>query len=184
MKNHLHSVITYHDHHMHISININAPIGREECETLKEKLDSLCQVKQKQRPQKPPRQKQKPQKWKKERRRKKTKNAPEQTFGAAPASSARQLPPELNTAEARRYLDKAKALGLIDKHYRWLKGKQLLACFCRDMSLKLHLGKGERIAWLPFETLFGIKKLRYSYNDIQKTGCNPSDIGLVDSIFQ
>jgi hypothetical protein len=150
-------VVTHHDHHTHVTIIFNAPLSHKECEMLKEKLGSVCQVEQKQ---KPPQQKKKPH------------------------SSARQLPPELNTAEARRYLDKAKALGLIDKHYRWLKGKQLLACFCHDMSVKLHLGKGERIAWLPFEIFFGIKKLRLSYNDIQKTGSNPSDIGLVDSIFQ
>ena len=166
------SVINHHDHHTNVVIYINAPIGREECEMLKMKLSPFYRVEQKQ------------QKWKKEKRQGRARNAAAKPFCAAPASSARQLPPELNTAEARRYLDKAKAMGLIDKHYRWLKGKQLLACFCRDMSMKLHLGKGERIAWLPFETLFGIKKLRYSYNDIQKTGCNPSDIDLVDSIFQ
>ncbi len=160
MKQQPRPVINHHDHHTHVTIIFNAPVGHEECEMLKEKLSPFCRVEQKQRPQKPPRQKKKPH------------------------SYARQLPPELNTAEARRYLDKAKALGLIDKHYRWLKGKQLLACFCHDMSQKLHLGKGERIAWLPFEIFFGIKNLRLSYNDIQKTGSNPSDIGLVDSIFQ
>ena len=63
---------------------------------------------------------------------------------------------------------------------------QLLACFCHDVSQKLTLGKGGRIAWKPFEELFGIKKgtLRSNYNDIQKTGQNPSDIALVDSVFQ
>lgn len=96
------------------------------------------------------------------------------------------LPKELNTDEALRYFAKAKENGLIDDNYKWLKGKQLLACFCHDMSQTLTLGKGDRIAWKPFETLFGMTKgtLRSNYNDIQKTGQNPSDIALVDSIFQ
>ncbi len=93
------------------------------------------------------------------------------------------LPAELDTAEANRYLDRAKELGLMDDNYRWLKGKQLLACFCHDMSQHLGLGKGERIAWLPFETLFDTKNLRYNYNDMQKTGSNPIDIDLVDRVF-
>lgn len=96
------------------------------------------------------------------------------------------LPSELNTDEALKYFARARENGLIDDSYKWLKGKQLLACFCHDMSKKLTLGKGDRIAWKPFEKLFGITKgtLRSNYNDIQKTGQNPSDIALVDSIFQ
>ena len=48
------------------------------------------------------------------------------------------------------------------------------------------MGKGERIAWKPFEALFGIEKgkLRSNYNDIQKTGQNPSDIALVDEALK
>ena len=103
-----------------------------------------------------------------------------------PDATTNHLPSELDTEEAHNYLTKAKEIGLIDDNYKWLKGKQLLACFCHDMSKKLNLGKGDRIAWKPFEVLFGIErgKLRRNYNDIQKTGINPSDISLVDGIFK
>lgn len=96
------------------------------------------------------------------------------------------LPSELDTDEAHKYFDKAKELGLIDDDYKWLKGQQLLSCFCHDMSRKLGLGKGDRISWEPFELLFGIKKgkMRSNYNDIQKIGQEPSDIGLVESVFE
>ena len=71
------SVINHHDHHTNVVIYINAPIGREECEMLKMKLSSFCQVEQKQ------------QKWKKEKRQGRARNAAAQPFCAAPASSAR-----------------------------------------------------------------------------------------------
>ena len=97
-----------------------------------------------------------------------------------------KLPNELNTDEALKYFTKAKEIGLIDANYKWLKGKQLLACFCRDMSFKLDLGKGGRISWQPFEILFKTKKgsLRSNLNDIQKTGETPTDIYLVDKVFK
>lgn len=97
-----------------------------------------------------------------------------------------KLPDELNTDEALRYFAKAKEIGLIDDNYKWLKGKQLLACFCSEMSSKLDLGKGDRISWQPFEILFTIKKgsLRSNLNDIQKTGESPTDIYLVDKVFE
>lgn len=103
-----------------------------------------------------------------------------------PNTTTNHLPSELDTEEAHKYLTKAKEIGLIDNNYKWLKGKQLLACFCHDMSQKLKLGKGERIAWKPFEVLFGMGKgkLRSNYNDIQKTGQNPSDIALVEDVFK
>jgi len=97
-----------------------------------------------------------------------------------------KLPNELNTDEALKYFAKAKEIGLIDDNYTWLKGKQLLACFCREMSFKLELGKGGRISWQPFEILFKTKKgsLRSNLNDIQKTGEAPTDIYLVDKVFK
>lgn len=96
------------------------------------------------------------------------------------------LPVELQTDEAIRYIDKAKELGLISDNGQWQKGLQMLACFARDMSIRLHLGKGERIAWQPFEKYFGIEKnkLRLNYNDIQKTGQTPTEVYLIDKVFE
>ncbi len=101
-------------------------------------------------------------------------------------------PDILNIDEAKRYFKKAINLGLMDPNYNWLKGMQLLACFAREMSLRLHLGKGAnsdgspRISWKPFETLFNQPngKLRSNYNDIQKTGQSPSDIWMIEKIFE
>ena len=96
------------------------------------------------------------------------------------------LPTELQTDEAIRYIDKAKELGLISDNGQWQKGLQMLACFARDMSIRLHLGKGERMAWKPFEKYFGIEKdkLRLNYNDIQKTGQMPTEVYLIDKVFE
>lgn len=96
------------------------------------------------------------------------------------------LPDELNTEGARIYFDKAISLRLMDENYKWLKGLQMLACFAREMSLKLSLGKGGRISWKPFEILFSIEKgkLRRNYNDIQKTGVEPIESRLIDEVFK
>ena len=80
----------------------------------------------------------------------------------------------------------------MSEQYEWLASKSLLACFCREMSVNLDLGKGynsegqKRLCWKPFEQLFGIKKgaLRASYNDIQKTGQDPIGIEKVNQIFE
>lgn len=102
------------------------------------------------------------------------------------------LPDELNTPEALKIFEQAREIGLISQDFQWLKGLQLLACFAREMSLKLGLGKGlnsdgsPRVSWKPFERLFKHPqgKLRANYNDILKTGQEPSDIELIDTIFK
>lgn len=92
------------------------------------------------------------------------------------------LPTVLDTPEAKAIFDRAKDLGLMDCNFRWLQGKQYLACFARRMSLYLKLGKGlnpdntPRINWQPFEKLFNMPpgKLRSNYNDVKgKYGENP-----------
>ena len=95
------------------------------------------------------------------------------------------LPEGLRSDEATAYFNKAIELGLMDDEYQWKKGLQLLSCFAREMSLKLKLGKGGRISWKPFEQLFKQQKgkLRLNYNDIQKTGQEPSDVYLIDEVF-
>ena len=101
----------------------------------------------------------------------------------------KEIDPRLTTDEAKAYFNQAIELGLMDRDYVWLKGKEMLSCFAREMSIALGIGKGTgadgqpRIAWKPFESLFGVEKLRYNYNDIQKTGQSPSESYLIDGIF-
>lgn len=102
------------------------------------------------------------------------------------APTVQRLPDELKTEAAQAYFAKAVELGLMTEGYKWLSGLEVLACFAREMSISLNLGKGGRISWKPFETLFDIDKgkLRLNYNDIQKTGQDPRDAHLVDEVFK
>lgn len=100
------------------------------------------------------------------------------------------IPIELSTPEAKHYFNKAIELGLMDKDYKWLKGKEMLAWFAVAMSDKLNLGKGQledgrkRTSWKPFELLFKISDLRLNYNDILKTGRKPNEAYLIDRVFE
>lgn len=96
------------------------------------------------------------------------------------------LPKELQTDQAQKYFASAIKEGLMSSNYEWLSGLQMLACFAREMSLKLNMGKGNRISWKPFEMLFGIKegKLRLNMNDIQNKGQSPKDIDKIERIFE
>lgn len=93
------------------------------------------------------------------------------------------MPKELCTNEAKKYFDLAINKGLMDNKYKWLKTKALLVCFCSGLSDKLSLGKGDRIAWKPFEELFDVKNMRRTLNDIQKTGSNPIGYEVVKEIL-
>ena len=107
-------------------------------------------------------------------------------------ATGRELPTELDTEQARKYFERAVNAGLMSKQYKWLASQALLACYCREMSIKLDLGKGykaegqKRLSWKPFEQLFDKKRgaLRASLNDIQKTGQDPTGIGKVNDIFR
>jgi hypothetical protein len=115
-------------------------------------------------------------------------NEPQQESDASKVVEP-SLPSELERPEVKKYLDKARELGLIDGDYKWLKSKQLLACFAADMSHKLELGKGlnadgtSRISWKPCEILFKQTNLRSSYNDVQKTGQLPIGYKLLNYVF-
>ena len=103
-----------------------------------------------------------------------------------------QMPAELNTDRAKEIFAKAVEAGLMSKDYEWLASQSLLACFCREMSVKLDLGKGysserqKRLSWKPFEALFNVKakNLTTSLNDIKKTGQDPIGIEKVEAIFK
>ena len=103
-----------------------------------------------------------------------------------------KMPDELNTDRARKYFARAVADGLMSEQFEWLASQSLLACFCREMSVKLDLGKGyssegqKRLSWKPFEALFNVKakNLTTSLNDIKKTGQDPIGIEKVEAIFK
>ena len=103
-----------------------------------------------------------------------------------------ELPSELDTDQARKYFARAVAAGLMSEQYKWLASQSLLACFCREMSVNLDLGKGyssegqKRLRWKPFEALFNVKakNLTTSLNDIKKTGQDPIGIEKVEAIFK
>ena len=106
--------------------------------------------------------------------------------------SPQAIPQELNTDRAKEIFAKAVEAGLMSKDYEWLASQSLLACFCREMSVKLDLGKGyssegqKRLSWKPFEALFNVKakNLTTSLNDIKKTGQDPIGIEKVEAIFK
>ncbi len=99
------------------------------------------------------------------------------------------LPDELNNDTAKNYFEEAIKYKLMDKNYKWLSTKALLAQFAFEMSMKLELNKamgadGQRYAsWKPFEQLFGYTKLRDAYNDCHKTGALPKGIDNINKIF-
>lgn len=107
-------------------------------------------------------------------------------------ATGRELPSELDTEQARKYFARAVAAGLMSERYKWLASQSLLACFCREMSVNLDLGKGyssegqKRLSWKPFEALFNVKakNLTTSLNDIKKTGQDPIGIKKVEAIFK
>lgn len=97
---------------------------------------------------------------------------------------AKHFPSDCRT-EAIGYFDKAKEKGLIDENWHWRGTKVLLAEFCSLMSYNLHLGKGNRNSWKPFEELFSVRGLASSsYDRNAKSKKDPEGIGKVYEIFK
>ena len=109
-----------------------------------------------------------------------------------PTVKLQELPTEIDTEQARKYFARAVAAGLMSEQFEWLASQSLLACFCREMSVNLGLGKGyssegqKRLSWKPFEALFNVKakNLTTSLNDIKKPGQDPIGIEKVEAIFK
>lgn len=105
-------------------------------------------------------------------------------------SMTHTLPAELDNEMGRRYLSRAVEAGLMSEQFEWKASKALLACFCREMSVKLDLGKGyssegqKRLCWKLFEDLFNQPNLRASLNSLQQTGSDPIDVEKLNSIFK
>ena len=107
-----------------------------------------------------------------------------------PTVKLQELPTEIDTEQARKYFARAVAAGLMSEQFEWLASQSLLACFCREMSVKLDLGKGyssegqKRLCWKLFEDLFNQPNLRASLNSLQQTGSDPIDVEKLNSIFK
>lgn len=70
-------------------------------------------------------------------------------------STIYNLPKELNTDEAKKYISNAIEAGFMDNSYQWSGTKYQAALFAEICSEKLNL----RYKWKPFETLWNMKGL-------------------------
>lgn len=99
------------------------------------------------------------------------------------------LPKALDTDKAKIILQKAAEASLCNGKNEWIRSKALLAYFASRTSLYLGLGKGEyngkpKIAWKPFEQLFGLNGLSGAEQDYQKVGGLPKGYEDVDKLFE
>ena len=86
---------------------------------------------------------------------------------AIPTPNILNLPPELNTDHARKILDRAVSIGLINANYSRKDWKQVskseLHLFVLYAKTELKLGKR---GWKPFEILWGTTYLQSGYSKI------------------
>ena len=108
---------------------------------------------------------------------------------------AKQLPQELNTNEAKKYIQELAKIGIIEQTesgLKWKDTKQLLAYFSEQMSIKLNLSKrvestgNKAVCWKPFETIFGIKGLREAKQNWLRlnTRFEPTGFEKIKGIFE
>lgn len=108
-----------------------------------------------------------------------------------PEQTAFAMPPELDTPQAREYLNRAQEAGFITKTstgYKWTPdNKSECSYFCDLCSEALHLSKAkDRTNWKPFAALFGYRAeaLREAKNGWRnKTGL-PSRSEEIKAIFK
>ncbi|MDR1552593.1 MAG: hypothetical protein LBS69_03900 [Prevotellaceae bacterium] len=65
----------------------------------------------------------------------------------------------------------------------WLKSKSLLAYFVVGMCETYKLKHGQKRQLKPFETLFNVKNLSNTINDIKKVGTKPPDCETINQIL-
>lgn len=99
------------------------------------------------------------------------------------------LPDSLNTRKAQELLQRLIEKGICSKDYQWKKSKSLLAYFGERATEFLEIGVGQydgkiKVAWKPFETLFGVNGLAQARNDYKKVGTLPAGSVVIDSLFE
>ena len=92
----------------------------------------------------------------------------------------RTLPKELDTKEARVYLERAIEYGWMTEDYEWKLTHMACACFAVEMNHVLWgigpndktEGSGKRLKYAPFTKLFGFKSDQLSkwYDNVTKEG--------------
>lgn len=105
-----------------------------------------------------------------------------------------KLPEELNTDEAKKYIQKAVNIGVVEyteSGVKWNGTKQLLAYFAEKMSIRLNLSNkfyntGKKaVCWKPFEKMFGMCNLREAKQNWLRlyTRFEPTGFENINKIF-
>ena len=110
------------------------------------------------------------------------------------AAAETELPQELKTDEAKKYIQKAVKIGVVEYTkigIKWNGTKQLLAYFAEKMSIKLNLSNrfdntGNRaVCWKPFEKMFNVYNLREAKQNWLRlnTRFEPTGFENINKIF-
>ena len=108
-----------------------------------------------------------------------------------PQQKAPEFPDELNTAKARKLIDKAVEAGFItvkEGRHTWNSTKVLLAYFAVKATAYLNLSTiaDATVSWKPFETLFQVKNLKQAKADYGKfdEDFKPRGSDRIDPLFE
>lgn len=105
-----------------------------------------------------------------------------------------KLPEKLNTDEAKKYIQKAVNIGVVEyteSGVKWNGTKQLLAYFAEKMSIRLNLSNkfyntgNKAVCWKPFEKMFGVCNLREAKQNWLRlnTRFEPTGFENINKIF-
>ena len=115
-------------------------------------------------------------------------------LGQEQAAEQHKLPVELNTDEAKKYIQKAVNIGVVEyteSGVKWNGTKQLLAYFAEKMSISLNLSNklyntgNKAVCWKPFEKMFGVCNLREAKQNWLRlnTRFEPTGFENINKIF-